>query len=149
MTNTAAKATAEALARVLGDTFVLYMKAHNFHWNVEGARFMALHEMFEGHYTDYAEAMDDLAERIRALGEYAPGTTAEMLDNASVRETANRLSADEMLRDTVADFETIGSTIRAAIDVAEDHGDDVTAGMLADRLEYHEKQAWMMKSMLK
>lgn len=149
MTNTANKACADAIARVLADTHVLYMKAHNFHWNVEGPKFFALHEMFEGQYTDFAEAMDDLAERIRALGEYAPGTSAQFADLASIKEVEGQLSAEDMVRETVADYEKIGETLKAAIEVAEEHGDDVTSGMLADRLEYHQKQGWMMRSLLK
>ncbi|MGC9368461.1 MAG: Dps family protein [Paracoccaceae bacterium] len=149
MTNNAQKACADAIATVLADTHVLYMKAHNFHWNVEGMRFIALHEMFEAQYTDLAEAMDDLAERIRALGEYAPGTQAKLSKLASIKENEGQPSAEDMLRETVADYETIGQTLTAAITVAQEHGDEPTVGMLTDRLEFHEKQAWMMKSMLK
>lgn len=147
--NTAAVETANAIAKVLANTHVIYMKAHNFHWNVEGARFISLHQMFEEQYSDMAEAMDDLAERIRALGEYAPGTSSEFAAMARVKETEGRISAEDMLRETVNDYEVIGEVISEAIEIADGHGDDVSAGILADRLEYHQKQAWMMRSMLK
>jgi starvation-inducible DNA-binding protein len=146
MINQAAKATADAIARVLADSHVLYMKAHNFHWNVEGPQFFALHAMFEAQYTDIAGAMDELAERIRALGDHAPATSAEFAALARVTEVEGRLSAQAMLVETLADYQTIAETIREAIAVAAQHGDDVSAGLLADRLAFHEKQAWMMKA---
>ncbi|PTQ73409.1 Dps family protein [Celeribacter persicus] len=149
MTVTSNKACSDAVARVLADTYMLYMKAHNFHWNVEGPKFISLHAMFEEQYTDLAAAMDDLAERIRALGEYAPGTHAQFAALASVTETEGQLSAEDMLRETVKDYETIGETLKAGIELADEQGDDVTSGMLADRLEYHQKQLWMMRSLLK
>ncbi|GKY88844.1 Dps family protein [Sinisalibacter aestuarii] len=148
-TNKAAKATADALARVLADSHMLYMKAHNFHWNVEGPHFFALHEMFEAQYTDIAGAMDEIAERIRALGEYAPGSSAEFAALARVTEVEGRLAAADMVRETAADYDIIGETIAGAIAVAEEHGDDISAGMLADRLAFHQKQGWMMKAWLK
>ncbi|MDQ2094479.1 Dps family protein [Rhodalgimonas zhirmunskyi] len=147
--NTAAVETANAIAKVLANTHVIYMKAHNFHWNVEGARFISLHQMFEAQYSDMAEAMDDLAERIRALGEYAPGTSSQFAAMASVKETEGQISAEDMLRETLRDYEVIGEVISEAIEIADGHGDDVSAGILADRLEYHQKQAWMMRAMLK
>jgi len=147
--NTAAVETANAIAKVLANTHVIYMKVHNFHWNVEGARFISLHQMFEAQYSDMAEAMDDLAERIRALGEYAPGTSSQFAAMASVTETEGQISAEDMLRETVHDYEVIGEVISEAIEIADGHGDDVSAGILADRLEYHQKQAWMMRAMLK
>lgn len=149
MDNDTRKAIATAMARVLGDTFVLYTKAHNFHWNVEGPKFFALHEMFEAQYTELATAMDDIAERIRALDEYAPGTTAALTALASVTETDAQLSAEDMVTATVTDYETICATITEALKVAQDAGDEASAGMLGDRLEAHQKAIWMMKSLLK
>nr|WP_319248271.1 DNA starvation/stationary phase protection protein [uncultured Celeribacter sp.] len=146
MTN---KTCANAIARVLADSYMLYMKAHNFHWNVEGPRFISLHAMFEDQYSDLADAMDDLAERIRALGEYAPGTHAQFAALTSITETEEQLSAEDMLRETVRDYETICDTLKAGMELADDQGDDVTSGMLADRLEHHQKQLWMMRSLLK
>lgn len=146
--NTANQTIANALANVLADSHVISMKAHNFHWNVEGPQFFALHDMFEAQYTDIAEAMDEIAERIRALGAVAPGTTAALSARARVTEVETVPTGDEMLRETLADYEIIGGTIAEAIAVAEEHGDDVTAGMLADRLAFHQKQAWMMRATL-
>ncbi|TCP60734.1 starvation-inducible DNA-binding protein [Rhodovulum bhavnagarense] len=149
MTNDTRKAVAEALARVLGDTFVLYTKAHNFHWNVEGPKFFALHEMFEAQYTELAAAMDDIAERIRALDEYAPGTTAALTALASVTETDAQLSAEDMVAETIKDYETVCATLTEALKTAQDAADEASAGMLGDRLEVHQKALWMMKSLLK
>lgn len=149
MENDTRKTCADALARVLGDTFVLYTKAHNFHWNVEGPKFFALHEMFEAQYTELADAMDDIAERIRALDEYAPGTTAALSALARVQETDAQLSAEEMVRETIADYETVCATVTEALKIAQDAEDEASAGMLGDRLEVHQKAIWMMKSLLK
>ncbi|MBK1634992.1 Dps family protein [Rhodovulum adriaticum] len=149
MDNDTRKAVAGALARVLGDTFVLYTKAHNFHWNVEGPKFFALHEMFEAQYTELADAMDAIAERIRALDEYAPGTTAALTALASVKETDEQLSAEDMIAATVADYETVCATVTEALKAAQDAGDEASAGMLGERLEVHQKAIWMMKSLLK
>jgi len=139
---------AEALEKVLADTFVLYLKTHNFHWNVEGPQFRALHEMFEEQYRDLWEAIDEIAERIRALGHPAPGSMDRFKDLAEVRESDLIPSASEMLQQLVSDNGTAARTIRAALSTAQDAGDEATAGMLSDRLAYHEKQMWMMKSMM-
>ncbi len=139
---------AEALSKVLADTYLVYLKTHNFHWNVEGARFRALHEMFEEQYQDLWNSIDDIAERIRALGEYAPGTYAKFRKFGSISETEGIPSGDEMLRVLIADNEAVANTIRGALSLSQSAGDEVTAGMLTDRLTYHEKQLWMMKSML-
>ena len=147
-TTTATQTIADAIAKVLADSHVIYMKAHNFHWNVKGPQFFALHAMFEAQYTDVAAAMDEIAERIRMLGAVAPGTSAAFAERASVAEVEGVPTAEEMVRETVADYEIIGQTVAAAIDVAEAHGDDTTAGMMADRLAFHQKQAWMMTAFL-
>lgn len=149
MTNQAAKATADAIAKVLADSHVFALKAHNFHWNVEGPQFFALHALFEEHYTEIGGAMDDLAERIRALGEYAPATSADFAALARIVEAPGRLSAEAMLAETLADHEAIAETIGTALKVAGEYGDDVSAGLLSDRLEWHQKQAWMVRAALK
>lgn len=149
MTKDANKKVADAIAKVLADSHVIYMKAHNFHWNVEGPQFFALHAMFEEQYTDIAAAMDELAERIRMLGEVAPGTSKAFAALARIEETEGVPTAQEMVRETVADYEAIGETIAEAIAVAEEQGDDITAGLLADRDAFHQKQAWMMRAFLK
>jgi starvation-inducible DNA-binding protein len=139
---------ARALSKVLADTYLLYLKTHNFHWNVEGPRFRSLHKMFEEQYEALWNSVDDIAERIRALGQYAPGTYAKFKALGTVKETEEIPSGDAMLRELIADNETLGSTIRSALSAAQSASDDATAGLLADRLTYHEKQIWMMKSML-
>jgi len=148
MSNQAAKANAAAIAKVLADSHVFAMKAHNFHWNVEGPQFFALHALFEAHYTEIGGAMDDLAERIRALGEYAPATSAEFAALASIAEVSGQIPAAQMLAETLADHETIGATIAAALAIAGETGDDVSAGLLGERLAWHQKQAWMIRATL-
>ncbi len=148
MTNEPKKACAEALSRVLANTYVLYLKTHNFHWNVEGAKFRALHEMFEEQYRDLWDSLDEMAERIRALGEYAPGTWGQFSQLATIKETAGVPSAEEMLQQLIADHETVVDIIAEAIKTVQDAGDEPSAGLLTDRQTTHEKQVWMMKSML-
>jgi starvation-inducible DNA-binding protein len=138
---------AEALSKVLADTFLLYLKTHNYHWNVEGPQFLALHVKFEEQYRDLWSSVDDIAERIRALGHTAPGTTANLNELSDVRESGSIPTAAEMLRELVGDHATAASTIRAALSTIQAAGDEATAGLLVDRLAYHEKQLWMMRSM--
>jgi starvation-inducible DNA-binding protein len=138
---------AEALSKVLADTFLLYLKTHNFHWNVEGPQFLALHEKFEDQYRELWNSIDDIAERIRALGEPAPGTTDKLRTLSEIAENQAIPMASEMLRELINDNETAAGTIRAALSTAEAAGDEATAGLLSDRLAYHEKQLWMMRSM--
>lgn len=148
LTEQAKKECAEALSRVLADTYFLYLKTHNYHWNVEGPRFRSLHEMFEEQYRDLWDSIDDIAERIRALGQYAPGTYSKFKALAAVEETEEIPAADNMLRELVGDNETISRTVRSALAVAQEVGDEATAGLLGERLLYHEKQLWMMESTL-
>jgi starvation-inducible DNA-binding protein len=119
----------------------------DYHWNVEGPQFLALHAKFEEQYRDLWNSIDDIAERIRALGHLAPGTTVKFTELSDIREKPAVPSAAEMLRELVSDHETAASTIRAGQSMAEAEGDEATAGLLADRLAYHEKQLWMMRSM--
>ncbi len=146
-TEQAKRECAEALSKVLSDTFVLYLKTHNFHWNLTGPRFRGLHKMFEEQYRDLWNSIDDIAERIRALGQPAPGTTAKFKELAEIKENDRIPAATEMLHELVTDNETVIRTIRAALSTAQAAGDEATVGLLADRLTYHEKQLWMMKSM--
>lgn len=148
MTKTAKKACAGALSKVLADTYVLYLKTHNYHWNVEGPRFRSFHEIFEEQYRDLWESIDEIAERIRALGHYAPGTYAKLKALATVKDNEKIPGAEDMLRELIADNETVVKTIRSALPTTEDAGDEVSAGLLVDRLTVHEKQLWMMRSML-
>jgi starvation-inducible DNA-binding protein len=137
---------AEALAKVLSDTFILYLKTHNYHWNVQGPQFLALHEKFEEQYRDLWNSIDEIAERIRILGQPAPGTTAKFEQLAEIKENQGIPAAAEMLRELINDNEMATRTIRAALSTAQAAGDEASASLLADRLAYHEKQLWMMRS---
>ncbi|WEX12122.1 Dps family protein [Chelativorans sp. AA-79] len=147
MTDEAKKACAEALSKVLADTYVLYLKTHNYHWNVEGPKFRSLHEMFEEQYRDLWSSIDDIAERIRALGHYAPGTYAKFQALSTVKDNEDIPAADDMLKELIADNGMVARTIRSALPTIQEAGDEASAGLLADRLTTHEKQLWMMKSM--
>ncbi len=139
---------ANALSRVLADTYLLYLKTHNFHWNVEGSDFRGLHQMFEEEYQALWHSVDDIAERIRALGRYAPGTCTKFKALARVNETEAIPKCDDMLRQPITDNETVIEDIRVGLLAAQNAGDDATVGLLTDRLTYHEKQLWMMRSTL-
>ena len=142
------KAIADGLSRLLADTYTLYLKTHNFHWNVTGPQFSTLHQMFETQYTELAAAVDEIAERIRALGHPAPGSYAAFARLSSVREAEDVPSADEMLRQLVQDQETVVRTAREVFPLADEVNDEPTAGLLSDRMQIHEKTAWMLRSML-
>jgi starvation-inducible DNA-binding protein len=148
MTNERQKICAAALSKALADTYVLYLKTHNFHWNVEGEKFRALHEIFEAQYRDMWEALDEIAERIRALGEYAPGTYAKFAKLSSIKDNEKIPPGDDMLRELIADNQTLAVTLVDAIKTLQDAGDEPSAGLLVDRQTSHEKQIWMMKAML-
>jgi starvation-inducible DNA-binding protein len=148
LTEQAKRECAEALSKVLSDTFVLYLKTHNFHWNVQGPEFLRLHELFEEQYRNLWDAIDEIAERVRALGQPAPGTTAQFKKLAEVKENERIPAAKEMLGELTGDNETVTRTIRAALSAAQSAGDEATVTMLGDRLVYHEKQIWMMKSLM-
>jgi starvation-inducible DNA-binding protein len=140
---------AEGLARVLADTYSLYLKTHNFHWNVEGPMFNTLHLMFMDQYTELWNALDAIAERIRSLGLPAPGTHSEFARLTSIDETAGVPEAMEMVRLLVSGHEAVARTARAAFPAAEKGGDESTADLLTQRLQIHEKTAWMLRSLLK
>lgn len=148
MTEQAKKECAGAMSKVLADTYILYLKTHNFHWNVTGPMFKPLHEMFEEQYTEMWTAVDEIAERIRALGAVAPGTYAKFRELGTVEETEDLPSANAMVADLVKSNEALARTIRAALATAQDNGDEVSAGILTDRLTVHEKSIWMMRSTL-
>ena len=148
LTDQAKKECAKALAKVLSDSFLLYLKTHNFHWNVVGPQFLAIHQMLEEQYRDLWNSIDDIAERIRALDALAPGTTTKLREMSEIRESNEVPAARDMLRELVADNETVARTMRAGLSTAQAAGDEATAGLLTDRLTYHEKQVWMMKSLL-
>lgn len=135
----------DRLKAVLGQTFRLYVQTHGYHWNVEGPEFRQLHDVFEAQYTNLWEALDEIAERIRVQGAYAPGTVAELMALAGDEDEPAQ-SARDMLARLISGHEDIARTLRAAIGAAAEAGDEVTAGMLTDRLEWHEKEIWMMKA---
>src|SRR6185436_580168 len=142
------KRIADGLAKVLADSYTLYLKTHNFHWNVTGPMFNTLHLMFEQHYNEAALAVDLVAERIRALGHTAPGSYREFAELSSIREERGVPSANEMIRLLVKGHEACAKTARAAFPVAEQAADEPTCDLLTQRLQLHEKTAWMLRSLL-
>lgn len=138
----------QGLSHLLADTYTLYLKTHNFHWNVTGPMFQTLHTMFMQQYTELAIAVDDIAERIRSLGFPAPGTYSDYAKLASIEETLGVPTADEMIRLLVAGNEAVVRTARAAFPAAERAGDESTADLLTERMRLHEKTAWMLRSLL-
>ncbi len=142
------KKIAEGLSRLLADSYTLYLKTHNFHWNVTGPMFNTLHLMFETQYTELATAVDEIAERIRALGVHAPGSYAQFSKLTSVPEETGNPDAMEMLRQLVEDHETVVRTARGIFPAVDKANDEPTADLLTQRMQIHEKTAWMLRSML-
>jgi starvation-inducible DNA-binding protein len=141
-------AITEGLSRLLADTYTLYLKTHNYHWNVTGPMFQTLHLMFEGQYNELALAVDLIAERIRALGAPAPGSYRAFTELSSVPEEDDSPDATEMIRRLVAGQETVARTARSVFPVVEAAHDEPTADLLTQRLQIHEKTAWMLRSLL-
>ena len=139
---------AEGLSRLLADTFTLYLTTHNFHWNVKGPMFQTLHLMFEQQYNELWLALDAIAERIRALGFPAPGTYAEYANLSSIKETAGVPEAKDMIRNLVGGHEAVARTARKLFPVVDKASDEPTADLLTQRLQVHEKTAWMLRSLL-
>ena len=139
---------AAGLSNVLADSYTLYLKTHNYHWNVVGPMFNTLHLMFETQYNELALAVDMIAERIRALGEPAPATFREFAELSSIIEDEDRPDAEEMIRRLVKGHEQTAKTARAMFDVVERARDEPTADLLTQRMQVHEKTAWMLRSML-
>jgi starvation-inducible DNA-binding protein len=140
---------AQGLSRMLADTYLLYLKTHNFHWNVEGPMFQTLHTMFMEQYTEAWNAIDLIAERIRALGHYAPGTYKEYLKLGSIKETDGVPKAEQMVKLLIQAQESVTRTARAVLPVADDANDQPTLDLLTQRMQIHEKNAWMLRSLLK
>ena len=136
------------LSALLADSYTLYLMTHNFHWNVTGPQFNSLHLMFMGQYTEQWNALDIVAERIRALGYPAPGTYKEFVKLASIKEVEGAPKSDDMIRHLVAAQEATARTARKLFPVVEAAGDQPTADLLTQRLEIHEKTAWMLRSLL-
>lgn len=139
---------AEGLSRLLADTYTLYLKTHNFHWNVTGPMFQTLHLMFETQYTELALAVDLIAERIRALGYPAPGTYSEYARLSSIAETPGVPKAKEMIRLLVEGQEAVVRTARSIFPAVDEVNDEPTADLLTQRMQVHEKTAWMLRSLL-
>ncbi|MEM8612466.1 MAG: Dps family protein [Cyanobacteria bacterium P01_H01_bin.105] len=142
------QAIADGLSRTLADTYTLYLKTHNFHWNVTGPMFQTLHLMFEGQYNELALAVDAIAERIRALGFPAPGTYSEYAKLSSISETEGVPTAEEMIALLVEGQEAVARTAREVFAIADEANDEPTADLLTQRLQIHEKNAWMLRSLL-
>ncbi|MBK6689001.1 MAG: DNA starvation/stationary phase protection protein [Deltaproteobacteria bacterium] len=138
----------DALSRVLADTYVLYLKTHGFHWNVTGPMFNTLHLMFEGQYTEMALAVDLIAERIRALGAPAPGSYAAFLKLASIKEAEGVPPATEMIKELLAAHESLVRTLRVGLAKLDGVNDQATEDLFTQRLQLHEKTAWMLRSLL-
>lgn len=141
-------AIADGLARLLADTYTLYLKTHNFHWNVTGPMFQTLHLLFETEYNELALAVDLIAERIRALGLPAPGSYSEFARLSTIKEAQGAPKAEDMIRELVAGQEAVVRTARAVVPVVSAANDEPTLDLLTQRMQVHEKNAWMLRSLL-
>lgn len=142
------KEIAHGLSRLLADTYTLYLKTHNFHWNVTGPMFQTLHLMFEAQYNELALAVDLIAERIRALGMPAPATYAEFAELSSIKEERGVPAAQKMIQHLVEGQEAVVRTARSIFPIADRASDEPTADLLTQRMQTHEKTAWMLRSLL-
>ena len=142
------KEIADGLSRLLADTYTLYLKTHNFHWNVTGPMFQTLHTMFETQYTELSTAVDEIAERIRALSFYAPGSYKQYALLTSIKEAEGVPNANEMIRQLVDGQEAVVRTARSIIPAVDRASDEATTDLLTVRMQNHEKTAWMLRSML-
>ena len=137
-----------SLNQVLADSYTLYLQTHNFHWNVTGPMFNSLHLMFETQYTELALAVDEIAERIRAIGAFAPGTYQAYAELTKIEEVDGERSAEEMLRRLADGQGIVVASARLALSLAEQFGDQATADLMTRRIEVHEKNSWMLRSSL-
>jgi starvation-inducible DNA-binding protein len=140
-------AVANSLKGLLADSYTLYLMTHNFHWNVEGRMFRELHLMFEEHYTELALAVDEIAERIRTLGVYAPGTYKAFAQLSAIDEVDEIPEAGEMVKILNRGHEQVVRTCRQALAIAQDADDESSAGLISDRMRVHEKTAWMLRAL--
>lgn len=148
LSQTQRKEIAEGLSHLLADTYLLYIKTHNFHWNVTGAMFSSLHLLFEGQYMELATAVDEIAERIRALGFPAPGSYEQFSKLASMKEETGVPSAEKMISQLVEGQQTLIQTTKKVFQAAEPAADQPTLDLLTRRMQIHEKNAWMLRSLL-
>lgn len=143
MTN---QSVTESLKKALADSYALYLKTQNYHWNVTGANFKTLHLLFEEQYNDLALAVDEIAERIRALGEKAPGTWSAYEKMSSIKDGDENATADTMVKELAEDQGVIVKTLKQVLIAAQETSDEVTIGLVVDRMTIHEKAAWMLRS---
>jgi starvation-inducible DNA-binding protein len=141
-------AAAQGLSRLLADSYAVYLKTHGYHWNVRGPAFASLHTLFMEQYTEMWTAIDEVAERIRALGDLAPQGYAAFGNLSSIKDGDPTHNAQEMLRDLIGSHETLIATAYGALPAAQEAGDEVTASLISDRLTAHEKHAWMLRASL-
>jgi starvation-inducible DNA-binding protein len=139
---------ADGLGKLLADTYTLYLKTHNFHWNVTGPMFQTLHTMFETQYNELALAVDLVAERIRSLGHRAPGTYQEFAKLTVIKEDVSIPNAEEMTKQLVQGHEAVAKTARSLFPMAEKGNDEASLDLLTQRIQLHEKTAWMLRSLL-
>jgi starvation-inducible DNA-binding protein len=142
------KQVALGLAKLLADTYTLYLKTHNYHWNVTGPHFNTLHAMFMDQYTEMWTAVDEVAERIRALGEFAPGSYRQFSTLSSIKEEESVPAWQDMVKNLVAGHEAVVRTCREALPTAQEADDESTVALISDRMRVHEKTAWMLRSLL-
>lgn len=148
MNNRSSQQTIEALCKLLADSYTLYLKTHNYHWNVTGPMFTQFHTLFEEQYTELAGAIDEIAERIRALGAKAPGSFSDFMKLGTVKEDTSHPDAMQMVRNLAADHETIAASALKVVSVAEEVDDAASADLGTRRQDAHEKNAWMLRSHL-
>ncbi|WP_145205953.1 Dps family protein [Planctomycetes bacterium Poly30] len=142
------KNTIAPLEKLLSDTYTLYLKTQSYHWNVTGPMFTTLHNMFEAQYTELAMAVDEIAERLRALESFAPGSFSQFKERATVKEDTTVPKATDMIANLVKDHEEVARSAKAVIEGAEKDGDDATADLGVRRTDVHDKAAWMLRSHL-
>jgi starvation-inducible DNA-binding protein len=142
------KTIAVGLSHLLADTYTLYLKTHNYHWNVTGPQFSTLHTLFETHYNELALAVDEIAERIRALGHPAPGSYREFAELSSIAEENDQPNASQMIARLVAGQEAVTRTARGVFSATDQSNDEPSADLLTQRMHIHEKNAWMLRSLL-
>jgi starvation-inducible DNA-binding protein len=142
------KAVAEGLSKLLADSYAVYLKTHGYHWNVRGPNFSQLHSLFMAQYTEMWTAIDEVAERIRALGELAPQGYGAFGNLSAIKDGDPTKNAEAMLKDLIESHETLIATLYAALPSAQEAGDEVSASLISDRLTAHEKHVWMLRSSL-
>ncbi|MCH2038901.1 MAG: DNA starvation/stationary phase protection protein [Rickettsiales bacterium] len=139
---------AQSLKIVLANSYALYLKTQNYHWNVTGPHFSSLHALFEEHYNDLFTANDDIAERVRALGEKVPATFEVFAKDSEIADGNENADAATMVKELAGDQEAIVKIMQSTLKIAQDAGDEVTIGLITDRMTVHEKNAWMLRSSL-